>query len=414
LSAVTLAKAEALAKETGRASGLVKSQHDPVRIRPDDPFQNSIEFGISACFARLTMRALLVPVRQPAYGQDFLANAIAHECGLEKIQANDLTRASQVSSILVCQNPDAPDELAFLEAVPAGTAVILHIHCQHSYYEDAQLQNIGRALRRASYAISPATFHASEWADFFPSVKWRVVYNGIDPERYEPSNDDERTTWRTANGISIDRPLLAFVGRLEPPKGLEILKLFCRSIDQTNANILIQFLSNSDKNSLVEYKEIAEQLKGFHPSRIFLFPDKDPSKPRPIRFCDALFTPSLSEVAPLVVLEALAAGIPVMGTHSTPFYEEAVSLRVDLRLGDYILKFPPEVDLRRKRSNLTIDDQTAETFVTNFLQITNRLSKPNYAERLKRSTSTQRAGFTQSDMIAGLKRVYDEAMPNIS
>jgi hypothetical protein len=40
------------------------------------------------------------------------------------------------------------------------------------------------------------------------------------------------------------------------------------------------------------------------------------------RFFDVFLTPSLSEVQPLVVLEALVSGVPVVATDVTPFYAE--------------------------------------------------------------------------------------------
>ena len=68
---------------------------------------------------------------------------------------------------------------------------------------------------------------------------------------------------------------------------------------------------------------VARRLKALAPDKIIIIPDTSPRlAPRPVQFVDALLMPSLSEVQPMVVLEALASGVPVIGTRATPFYEE--------------------------------------------------------------------------------------------
>ena len=87
-----------------------------------------------------------------------------------------------------------------------------------------------------------------------------------------------------------------------------------------NSCLLIQFPYWHGVRECKDYRRTAEALRRKNRDLVWFFPDQGPRLPnRPMRNFDILFLPSLSEVQPMVVLEALSSGVPVVTTQSTRF-----------------------------------------------------------------------------------------------
>ncbi|PDW03079.1 glycosyltransferase family 4 protein [Candidatus Viridilinea mediisalina] len=94
----------------------------------------------------------------------------------------------------------------------SGAKVLLGCHGEDFYRGDRLL------ARQMDGAVSCSHFNAATVArryGFTPTV----IFNGIDTQLFRPQPRDARL--RPALGIAADAPLLLFVGRLQPWKGLE-------------------------------------------------------------------------------------------------------------------------------------------------------------------------------------------------
>jgi glycosyltransferase involved in cell wall biosynthesis len=291
--------------------------------------------------------------------------------------------------------------------LPPELASVIHVHCQYSYFDGLQQGNIKRCLSRADFGITPARFLTTQLARCFPDVEWRTVYNGIDTRRFRPSTSEERRLWRREHGIPEHCLLIGFVGRLERAKGLEILEEFVRLSANTRLHLLLQFLAHSTRPAVCAYHATATRVQQSAPGRVSLFPDTDLSTDRPVRYFDVLFTPSLSEVCPLVVLEAFHSGVPVLATRATPFYTELQ----DFSLPSDCLHLVDLPDLSaQSRSDLSVPADAASSVAQRLVTIAASLQPPDDDYRARLSGSTGEAGFTQQQMLTSFNHIYSEAI----
>lgn len=355
------------------------------------------------------MRALLVPDRGTAYGQDFLGDAIAMHCGLKKIPSSpDSIGSLNGASLVVSQNPDSIDDASLIGSLSKHISVAIHVHCQYTYYSKEQRESLARCAARARIGVTPAGFATEDMRSRFPDVSWHTVHNGIDAARFLPSSQAQRKTWRRQRGIPEDTPLVAFVGRLERAKGVEVLREFCRMAAGARLEVLIQFLATGNAGVFARYRQVAAELAAIDPDHIHLFPDEDLGSARPIRYCDALFCPSLSEVAPLVALEAFHSGVPVIGTKSTPFYEELPT--IGIAKADYcFVDIPTSVNLTLERSKLQFGPDAARKVATRLTEVSTKLRVRTDAERKAASARAGTSDLTLDSMLNRLADVYRNA-----
>lgn len=360
------------------------------------------------------MKILLNPRTNEAYGQDFLAKALLKSCGLiEAVTGNagTYTVPSDNLDLVVSMNLDEDADSHFISTLPETVKTVAHIHCRNSFYSDAERANIAFAIGRVNLGIALAEFHQTELKQVFPTVDWRVVNNGIDRSRFRVSSEEERSDFKRRLFIDDSKKLILFVGRLEDAKGLQILRECCRLISDTKLALVIQFPANSNK-AKKNYEKIALELQSMNSDQIALYPDTDLSTDRPVRHVDMMLTPSLSEVAPLVVLEAFSAGVAVIGTNATPYYEKFSELGIPSWAFRFI-NFPSDENLNVERKSLKLKDKNALSIAEELLGIAVDCPMTSDADRVALSRAAEVSGFSSREkMLAGFKAIYDEALAN--
>ncbi len=137
-----------------------------------------------------------------------------------------------------------------------------------------------------------------------PPNKISVIRQGLCHQQPEPVNHSKRP----ANGILR----LAFMGRLDPTKGIHILIEALKAMPQLPINLDIYGISQPGSSYLQKLQILAEQ-----DPRIKFKPAVAPEKVIPtLKDYDLLAVPSQwLETGPMVVLEAFAAGVPVIGSN---------------------------------------------------------------------------------------------------
>jgi len=339
-----------------------------------------------------------------------IPKALSEKCELATLTAVNGAYEDCVNDLklVVSMNLDEKADSDFVCALPKHVKTVAHVHCCHHFYSSIQKANLCAALHRVSIGIVTAEFHKQELSKVFPKVDWRVIHNGIDRARYSVATESERCEFRQRLGVPDGVKVVLATGRLENAKGLQVLIEFARQMSGAELVMVLQFPANSPRAEQ-SYESIAHEFRKINPGQVILYPDTDLSTDRPIRFADLFITPSLSEVAPLVVLEALNAGVPVIGTRSTPFYDELSSCGIPTDAYTFV-PFPPEENLNVERKAIRVTDSTASHLAETLIKLTITSPTCTYPQRLNLSQATYNAGFFQDEMLKGFKTIYDEAL----
>jgi glycosyltransferase involved in cell wall biosynthesis len=138
-----------------------------------------------------------------------------------------------------------------------------------------------------------------------------VAPNGVDLKPFRRSN---QAVDRSRFGFSDDDIVLIYVGRLGIEKNLAFLLRAFFGVAQAYSNVKLLLVgSGPDKENLQYQVKLADpdgvlvHFTGFVPYE---------ELPGYLAASDAFVTASVTEVHPLSVIEAMAAGLPVLGTSS--------------------------------------------------------------------------------------------------
>lgn len=188
----------------------------------------------------------------------------------------------------------------------SGARVILGCHGEDFYRGDTWL------ARRVDAAVSCSRFNAQTIAGRYGFMP-EVVFNGIDTSLFRPQPPDP--TLRERLGVSPTVPLLLFVGRLQPWKGVETaIRALCY-IDQA---ILVIAGDGEDRPRLAA---IAREL-GVSERVRFLGSVPRQHLPALYATVDLLLATSYaSETFGIGPVEAQACGLPVVATRFGGFPE---------------------------------------------------------------------------------------------
>jgi starch synthase len=138
-----------------------------------------------------------------------------------------------------------------------------------------------------------------------------VVYNGIDLDRWKPVDDSETVR---ALGIDPDRPSVVFVGRITRQKGLPYL-LRAAALLPPEVQLVLCAGAPDTPGILKEVTELVEALQRERSGVVWI----DRLLPQPelsaVLTAGTVFVcPSVYEPLGIVNLEAMACGLPVVGT----------------------------------------------------------------------------------------------------
>jgi glycosyltransferase involved in cell wall biosynthesis len=138
-----------------------------------------------------------------------------------------------------------------------------------------------------------------------PSSKMHVIPNGVDTDLFDPTHydrDNERRRW----GLVRDRPVITYIGRLSAEKQpLEFLAL-ARALVDTRAQFVV--VGDGPQRDAVATRLKEPDLR----KRVHWLKQVPPeSIPSLLAATDALAITSAVEGLPIVMLEALAMGVPV-------------------------------------------------------------------------------------------------------
>jgi len=149
---------------------------------------------------------------------------------------------------------------------------------------------------------------------WFPSLANRgnrlvVIPNGI---ALKPFQQAERRDYRRELHLPDDTFLIGFLGRFMPPKGfcflVDALELLIRESSLPKTPVILAFQTGGYMAQEIR------RLKEMRLDRYVHFLPFTPNVASALRGLDVVTIPSLWEACPLLPMEAMVAGVPVIGT----------------------------------------------------------------------------------------------------
>jgi starch synthase (maltosyl-transferring) len=167
------------------------------------------------------------------------------------------------------------------------------------------LENLTCRLSRKSVCVSDAVARFTQRRSHVPRSRLVVIPNGVEV----PPSDVAPAPIRSGFGLPHDSMVAIYVGRLDPQKGVDVLLHAIAIAREQTANLhLLVAGSGPESNSLVA---LAEELGII--SHVHFLGWRDDVNAL-LRAADFFVMPSRWEGMPNAVLEAMAAGLPVIAT----------------------------------------------------------------------------------------------------
>jgi 1,2-diacylglycerol 3-alpha-glucosyltransferase len=141
------------------------------------------------------------------------------------------------------------------------------------------------------------------------STQTEVIPTGIEPESFVLG---DRAEFRKKYGIPQDRPVLLFVGRVAFEKNIEFLITVLEAVRRDIANVLFIITGEGPARQSLKHEVIR---LGLDASTLFIgYLDRQKELNSCYRAADLFIFSSRTETQGLVLLEAMAQGVPVVST----------------------------------------------------------------------------------------------------
>ncbi|MEW5961614.1 MAG: MSMEG_0565 family glycosyltransferase [Chloroflexota bacterium] len=202
------------------------------------------------------------------------------------------------------------------------------IHHVDDFVSPVLIKCQNHSIFQPDYRLVVSRYWQKRLADEF-GVEARVIHNGVDVTRFQPPGPDQRAEARAQLGLA-DQFVWLNIGGIEPRKNsIRLLRAFqaarCKLATQGRESALLlaggetlldyasyrqEFFETLEQSGLKSDKDIF--LLGITPDAFI---------PRLYQAADGLAFPSVKEGWGLVVLEAMASGLPVLASDLPVFKE---------------------------------------------------------------------------------------------
>jgi len=228
----------------------------------------------------------------------------------------------QTMDVVHVHHPFLSGRLALHYCRPLRIPIVFTNHTRYDLYAQAYLpmlpEEVSEGLLQAympsfceavDLVISPSPGMEKILRQLEVKTHIEIVPNGVELQRYFEAEPLSRAEY----GFAESDILLIYSGRLGPEKNLEFLLQAFGGVAQALENVFLLVLGDGPiKQELEEYARDIGIARRVHFTGLVPY-DKIPGY---LAMCDAFVTASVTEVHPLSVVEAMGAGLPVMGIHS--------------------------------------------------------------------------------------------------
>lgn len=232
--------------------------------------------------------------------------------GVPKGRAFDPTVIARLARLLRHEGIDVvhthnPQPLAY--GAPAGRlAGAVVVHTKHGINPDRGrrlwLRRLGGHLAHAYVAVSDATADTARQNRECPPSRLHVVANGVDLEAFAPEPGARREVRRELE-LPEDAWVLGTIGRVSPEKDHAMLVRAAGPLLGPRVRLVIV----GDGAELARVRSAAEAFAPW-----VVLPGLRRDVPRVLAALDTFVLSSQSEGLPLALLEAMAAGLPIVAT----------------------------------------------------------------------------------------------------
>ena len=170
-----------------------------------------------------------------------------------------------------------------------------------------RLERMAGAWTDRLVAVAPSEAELARAMGVVPSDRVRLIENGIDPAAFEVSVD--RTAKRAELGLTAGDAVLLSVGALRPQKGHRYLIEALPDVLVRHPQVRVLIAGAEGEGSGLA--ELAGRLRVEH--RVHLLGTRT-DVPALLKSADCFVLPSLWEGGPYALLEAMAAGTPVVAS----------------------------------------------------------------------------------------------------
>lgn len=220
-----------------------------------------------------------------------------------------------------CISANALDRLKQNNQIPHFIRTVHHIDDFNSpYLQDCQEKSIWNP----DLCLCVSARWQAELQEKYQIKAYRVT-NGVNSQRFSPHRDGSETALKRQFGLE-GWPIYLTVGGIEPRKNsIALLQAFTEVLAQyPQAQLII-----AGGATLFDYQVYRDeffataQMAGVPVGKSLILPGVIPDSQLPAlyRIADAFVFPSVKEGWGLVVLEAMASGIPVITSNQPPFTE---------------------------------------------------------------------------------------------
>jgi len=145
-----------------------------------------------------------------------------------------------------------------------------------------------------------------------PQGRLEIIAPGVEHAFFAPG---DRTGARRALGLSNDRPVVLFVGRIQPLKGPDVaIRALAELVRADTQLLIVGGASGADGDVETARAHALVDELGLHDRVSFIEPQPHHILSTYYRASDVVLAPSRSESFGLVALEAAACGIPVVAS----------------------------------------------------------------------------------------------------
>lgn len=263
---------------------------------PWELFRSHVALLVQSPGQYLRALALSVGVRPPGIKALVWQLAYFAEAGL-------VARRMQRQGLIHLHNhfSNSSCSVAMLASALGGFTFSFTMHGPSEFFEP-KYWRLDEKLRRALFVCCISDFCRSQGMIFAPSDRWdrmHVVHCGVDPGAFEPVRHQGR-----------GRRIL-FVGRMAAVKGLPVLLDAISLLKRDHPDIMLSLAGDGPERVQLE-RRAAEA--GLGDNARFLGYQSQAQVRQLLAETDVFAMASFAEGVPVVLMEAMAAGVPVVAT----------------------------------------------------------------------------------------------------